>query len=213
MMNAYKQDYLSDAMRNLGGMLDFAVNDCVFEINSFLQMFFVSGIAREIEKGNPKYLAGHSGEELVWIITGRCGLQKKLPDAKIRFDRTPEYWCGWILAYYQWYSGESFEKICTGCPGDELLMLYPALHEASEQKAAEVIKKRINEVHAHTQLRRLRAYAGLTQAALAEQSGVSLRSIQMYEQRRKDINKAQAVSLFRISSVLGCKADDLLEWR
>lgn len=36
-------------------------------------------------------------------------------------------------------------------------------------------------------------------------------SIQMYEQRKININKAQAESLFRIASVLGCNIEDLLE--
>ena len=42
-------------------------------------------------------------------------------------------------------------------------------------------------------------------------SGVSLRSIQMYEQRNKDINKASAETLYRLSKVFGCSMEDLLE--
>ena len=56
-----------------------------------------------------------------------------------------------------------------------------------------------------------RSSYGCTQAELATRSGVSLRSIQMYEQRNKDINKARAESLYRISKVLGCTIEDLLE--
>ena len=44
-----------------------------------------------------------------------------------------------------------------------------------------------------------------------EMSGVSLRSIQMYEQRNKDINKAQAESLYCLAKALGCTMEDLLE--
>lgn len=33
----------------------------------------------------------------------------------------------------------------------------------------------------------------------------------MYEQRNKDINKASAESLYRISRVLGCTIEDLIE--
>ena len=42
-------------------------------------------------------------------------------------------------------------------------------------------------------------------------SGVSLRSIQMYEQRQKNINKARVESLYKISKVLGCTIEDLIE--
>lgn len=52
---------------------------------------------------------------------------------------------------------------------------------------------------------------GCTQSELAKRSGVSPRSIQMYERRNKDINKASAESTYRISKVLGCPMEDLLE--
>jgi len=35
--------------------------------------------------------------------------------------------------------------------------------------------------------------------------------IQLYEQRNKDINKAQAITLFKIARVLSCAVVDLLE--
>ena len=41
--------------------------------------------------------------------------------------------------------------------------------------------------------------------------GVSLRSIQMYEQKVNDIDKAQARTLYKLSRVLGCSIEDLLE--
>lgn len=62
-----------------------------------------------------------------------------------------------------------------------------------------------------TKLKRIRTAKGYSQKQLAEISGVSLRSIQMYEQRRKDINKAQSDSLFHLAKVLGRKMEDLLE--
>ena len=62
-----------------------------------------------------------------------------------------------------------------------------------------------------TKLKCIRTAKGYSQKQLAELSGVSLRSIQMYEQRRKDINKAQSDSLFHLAKVLGCTMEDLLE--
>lgn len=69
----------------------------------------------------------------------------------------------------------------------------------------------MREAFPDTNLKRLRTSCSCTQAHLAKQSGVSLRSIQMYEQRRKDINKAGAEALYRISKILGCTIEDLLE--
>ena len=62
-----------------------------------------------------------------------------------------------------------------------------------------------------TNLKRIRTDKGYSQKQLAELSGVSLRSIQMYEQQQKDINKAQSDSLFRLAKALDCKMEDLLE--
>ena len=62
-----------------------------------------------------------------------------------------------------------------------------------------------------TKLKRIRTAKGYSQKQLAELSGVSLRSIQMYEQRQKDVNKAQSDSLFRLAKSLGCAMEDLLE--
>ena len=60
-------------------------------------------------------------------------------------------------------------------------------------------------------MKRIRTAYGCTQAELAKRSGVSLRSIQMYEQRNKDTNKASAETLLRLSKVLGCTMEDLME--
>ena len=51
----------------------------------------------------------------------------------------------------------------------------------------------------------------MSQTELAEQSGVNLRNIQMYEQRVNGIDKAQANILYKLSRVLGCNVEDLLE--
>ena len=62
-----------------------------------------------------------------------------------------------------------------------------------------------------TNLKRIRTTYGCTQAELAKRSNVSLRSIQMYEQRNKDINKASAETVLSLAKVLGCTMEDLLE--
>lgn len=60
-------------------------------------------------------------------------------------------------------------------------------------------------------LSRARSAAGMTQAALAERSGVNLRTLQDYEQGRKSINGAAAVTVYRIAHALGVSVEDLLE--
>ena len=41
--------------------------------------------------------------------------------------------------------------------------------------------------------------------------GVSLRAIQQYEQRGKDVNHAQAISVHLLAQILRCHMEDLLE--
>mgnify|MGYP003291559486 CR=1 FL=1 len=69
----------------------------------------------------------------------------------------------------------------------------------------------MKKYYPETNLKRIRTIYGCTQAELAEMSGVSLRSIQMYEQRNKDINKASVDTIYRLAKALGCTVEDLIE--
>ena len=94
---------------------------------------------------------------------------------------------------------------------EELQRMYDPLHEADITKFADILDARMRKFFADTNLKRIRTAYGCTQAELAKRSGVSLRSIQMYEQRNKDINKVSAETLLRLSKVLGCIMEDLME--
>lgn len=62
-----------------------------------------------------------------------------------------------------------------------------------------------------SKLKTIRESKGLSQSKLAEVSGVNLRTLQYYEQGYKDINKAQGITLLKISQALDCTIEDLLE--
>ena len=95
--------------------------------------------------------------------------------------------------------------------GGVVQKLYPTLHEASEEKFVDVANSILIRKNIATKLQTVRKAVGLSQKELSEKSGVTLRMIQQYEQRAKDINKASAGNLFALARVLGCKAEDLLE--
>ena len=212
MMHAYAETYLQDAMNCLGEMLDYVENDCGLEKESFFSMFIVSGIADQFADGNPTYVAGMSGAELAFEVLRSCGRKIELPEPVGRASKTAAYWCGWILAYYQWDSGRSFRDILKVMPLSEIEKRYAPLHEAAEEKFSETVNEMIADYTVPAKLQSLRKNRGLSQRELAERSRVSLRSIQMYEQRQKDINKAQAGSLESIARILGCEIKDLLEY-
>jgi DNA-binding XRE family transcriptional regulator len=201
-------------MNNLGDMFDYAVYDCGYQLSEFFSFFLVSGVADAFGKGNPKYVAGLSGPEIVDEILLKT--KGALPEVKIseNIDKSPEYWVGWILAYYQWYTARSFAELHElGITTDHLLNLYPTLHEADISKFVVLANKLIerNEKDSVAKLQKIRKAAGMTQKALADEADVSLRMIQLYEQRNKDINKASALTLAKVARVLGCEVEDLLE--
>jgi len=94
-----------------------------------------------------------------------------------------------------------------------VLSLYPMLHETDISKfvtiADQIIEK--NTAARNSNLQRIRKASGMTQKSLAETSGVALRMVQLYEQRKKDIKKAQVITLIRMANILGCTVEDLLE--
>lgn len=60
-------------------------------------------------------------------------------------------------------------------------------------------------------LKRIREASKMSQSKLSEISGVSIRMIQHYEQGVKDINKAQAITVYKLAEALGCNMSDLIE--
>jgi DNA-binding transcriptional regulator YiaG len=62
-----------------------------------------------------------------------------------------------------------------------------------------------------THLKEIRLRNGMSQSRLAAASGVPLRTIQQYEQRRKDIRKAGFEYIMGLSKALHCEPADLME--
>ena len=161
--------------------------------------------------GEAALLAGKSGIDIAYdVVLETTGKQLDAMPPE-RFGRSREYWIGWATCYYQWFSARSYQDIFAALSFSELQGMYHTLHEADITKFVDIADGRVRERHKDTNLKRIRTIFGCTQAELAKRSGVSLRSIQMYEQRNKDINKASVEALWRMSKVLGCTIEDLLE--
>ena len=58
-----------------------------------------------------------------------------------------------------------------------------------------------------------RQRCGYSQRELAEKSGVSLRTLQQYELKTRDIGKASVRTVMALASTLGCQTDALWEYR
>ena len=210
-IRAYQETYLSKAQASLGDAFDYAINTCEIPGEDFIKFFTASSVSKRMENGEPAVLAGKSGIEIaVDVVLETTGKQLD-KDPQEHMGRSREYWIGWAVCYYQWYSARSFRDIFMVLSFEDLQNMYYTLHEADITKFADIVDEKMREYFTDTNLKRIRAAYGCTQAELAKRSGVSLRSIQMYEQRNKDINKASVESLYRISKVLGCTIEDLLE--
>ncbi|MBQ8292530.1 MAG: helix-turn-helix transcriptional regulator [Bacilli bacterium] len=212
MIVAYDEQYLDDVMKNLGEAMDYAVNYCKIDIDSFMDLFISTEFAEKIEKGIPKYVSGISGTELVMEVFLKANSMSEFPRCQIEYDYSQEYWCGWILAYYQWYTRRSFKEIKKYITMKEIVKLYPTLHEASEMKFIDTLNAIIRKKTFSTHLQLQRKIRGFSQRELAEKVGISVRTLQQYEIRAKDINKAAGITLLLLSNVLGCRIEDLLEY-
>lgn len=213
MTPAYAEEYLNDSMKNLGEAFDYAVNVCNIDIETFMGLFIASGFADMFGKGVPKVVSGLSGTELVMEVVNKAGQFYSFPKPQTEYGYSPEYWCGWILAYYQWKTGRTFKDIEVNISVTEILKMYPTLHEASEEKFVDTANAIILRRNNTTRLQRQRKQCGLTQKELAEKSGVKLRTLQQYEMKAKDINKASVSTILALASVLSCKIEDLMEYK
>ena len=210
--HAYAEEYLEAAMNCLGDAFDYAVNACKVSLDEFYDAFTTSGFAQQFENGTHRIVLGLSGAELAQEIFDKIDGTVETPVLEAPIDKSPEYWTGWILAYMQWKTGIPFEEITEHLPVENLRALYPMLHEAPEDKAVDVLVSMYQARKLPTKLYKFRKIKNYSQAKLAERSGISIRSIQMYEQRRKNINKASFESVYALSRALNIRPENLYEY-
>lgn len=210
-IRAYQETYLNRAQAVLGDAFHYAVNVCGIPGSDFVKLFVGSSISSRFENGEPEYLAGKSGIEIAVEIIEETTDRQIHAEAQATMERSEEYWIGWAVAYYQWYSDRKYSHIFRAVQFEELQELYEAYHQTDISRFVTFMNQRMKEAFPETNLERIRKFYGCSQEELAQHSGVSLRSIQMYEQRNKDINKASVETIHRIAKVLGCTIEDLME--
>lgn len=211
MICAYDKVYLDKARTALGRMLDFAVHELGFDLTEFFSLFLSSGVAERFGYGDFTLLVGKSGVELAYEVLDRSGISYKRIPVNYAVNRSEEYWTGWALAYYQWETALSFEEIVKCVPIAEICVMYSPYHEMSIQQFVDRMNAYYRAIHPETNLKRMRMRAGFSQSKLAELSGVPLRTIQQYEQRQKNINKAQVEYLVMLAQALCCRVEELIE--
>ena len=209
-MHAYAETYLPQAQKNLGEAMDYAVNACDKAADDFLERFIVSGLAGEWEDGSPRVLAGLSGTELVRDAYSLTGDKSEWAAPQRAFDLSREYWAGWALAYYHWWSGRSFRDIRTIASVQDVIGMYNPLHEESENRFVDRMEELAAGRMCEAPVKICRQLRGWSQTDLAVRSGVNVRNIRQYEQNPEIICRAETRTVKSLARTLGCRMDDLL---
>ena len=211
MINAYDKVYLDDAQNSLAAMLDYAVYSLKYELKFFYEMFLGSNISKKFAYGDSAIIAGKSGVELARIVVEEHTGKECILPYNASFLKSPEYWTGWTLAYYQWNTGEDFAEINATLPIEDICAMYDKYHELDISRFVE----RANEIRMQqrcmTYLKKFRQNAGYSQSELSKITAIPVKTIQQYEQRQKDINKASFDYIIRLSKALNCAPDMLIE--
>lgn len=138
MKSAYSEMYLNDVQKNLGFFFQAALHNLNLPVDEVQKTFLASEIPAQIEFANPNFLCGKSGYELAILAFPQY--EKKLLDSIDEpFYPQAEYWCGHVLAYYQWYSGKPFAEILGKYPLERILSDYHLMHEADITKMAQAM--------------------------------------------------------------------------
>lgn len=212
MINSYDELYVDDFMESLG--VAFYLSE-YFKLGAkkFLDLFIASGIAAQIENGNPKYLAGRCGSELYEEVLKKTGLFTDLNFPDDYFDiEGSAFWIGWTIAHYQWQSGKHFTDIRDMIGVDFLYRLYPSGHCSSEEWVCIQLDEIMECSKRENRLKSYRKAIGISQKELSEISGVNIRTIRAYEQGSKDLNNAGAMTVYQIAKSLKLNIDDLIEY-
>lgn len=139
-MRAYIEPYLKDVMRNLGVMAHFCINEYGLSPEKFSTLFAHSHVAEQISMGNPRFLSGLSGKELADMLIASSAEIIPSSTSSDTYQISPEYWAGWVMAYYQWYTAKSFNQMyADGQTYEKVLMMYYPMHEADLAKVVEAM--------------------------------------------------------------------------
>lgn len=239
MTHAYDKILLDRAADSLGRMLDYSVYSLHFDISAMMDLFIASGVAELFESGDIRVIAGMSGVELSFEVLEKSGIIFERTQPRYTKNLSPEFWYGYTLAHIQWETGLPFDQLTgpfspqtfiSGYVNKRLSFLDGLPFDISDKDRSAGIRAfgrqyadeslsyfisisapGINSTATEeTPLKKMRIKNGLSQSGLSKASGVPLRTIQQYEQRRKDLAKARAEYLIALSRALNCDPSRLV---
>ena len=164
MIHAYDKSYLSAAQKNLARMLDYLVNDLHYPLETAWQWFVTSELSARFEQGDCSVLVGLSGVELARAVLEQAGEVVPMQKPSYAYDRSPEYWTGWALAYYQWLTSLRFAEIKQAVSITKVRLLYTPYHEMDVRQFADKMNELYRAAKPETNLKAMRTLAGLSRS-------------------------------------------------
>jgi len=209
-IKAYKSFYLYDVQKRFACILDYLFYCFSMDDKEIQNIITKSNHIKWLFIGHPYYAGGHSGIEICHLIEEEFNLERKR-EYVITDKCTPYYWAGYYLAYYSWFECKSLQYIFYSVSLERVLKMYPVYHEMDIMHFVDDFDSIVSKGIKETNLKLIRMINNYSQSQLAKKSGVSLRSIQLYEQRVNDINKAQACALLKLAKTLNRNIEELME--
>ena len=208
MINAYDEHLVPIAQRALGSLMEYAVVDMHYNINTFWSDFLSSEVAKKFMSGDYQTIVGKSGIELFYEIYDTD--EGALSDS-FNAHKSPEYWLGFYLTYFHWQTSLDLNLLNKYVPIEEMLNMYFPYHEMSYSHFVDDVLEKYNKRKKYTNLQIYRKTFKMSRKDLSDQSGVSVRMIEKYEQRLKHINKASFDTVVSLAKALHVKPELLLE--
>ncbi len=202
MIRAYDEVFLPFVQDVVGNIFEMGVELKGININDFIIKFLNFKYLAKIESADPTLVLGKSSNEILGLI-----LNEEPEEFESYPYATPEYWCGYVLAYATWYFNKSYRDILDKYPIDRLLNDYFPYHEMD---IMHIINKINKFIPFESKLKKYRISNDLSQKELSIISNVSLRTIRAYEQGSVDISKGSVEALYSLSKALDCRIEDLL---
>lgn len=208
MIHAYDENYVEGAMIRMGDMLEYACLDLGYDPDGFFKMFILSGIARRFQIGDVSVVAGKSGPELAQLILSDVDHVNDFKEPLWREYRSDLYWCGWAIAYFQWYEKKTFEEIWNSISIRMMQKMYPTLHEADISKTVDTMKNMIIQGR-KSSVQTLRLTRGMTQQELAEAAHMSISQLQRIEYGERQVENLTLKTALALARALGVEVSEL----
>lgn len=206
-MNAYSELYINEAQDWLGEFFETSVYVLNVELREIWKRFVLSRYSLLFGTGDPFTICGKSGSEVAFEL---CA--KRVDKLPFIYDRPPEYWLGWSLAYYQWEKNTPFAFITNSIEIETILLMYKKYHEMDIAHFCDEMDRLMHLHKKEANIKRMRLLRGYSQKELSEITSIPIRTIQQYEQKQKNINNAQANYVLALAQALSCSPKDILEY-